>query len=222
MRLLFTFLILCFTLVNADEVQRIESIVSDISKLRSDYVRVQSSLVEMEVRLEEEKEQNTILHQDLNLYSDYTQKEEDYKNKILSLENEIKSLNNSIKLKEKNKIICKTTKQKVMKNKIVIKKCLNNQILSDNNKFPTLLMKEQYKTDGTDSAAYSYRVKREASIYDGVDGVQVDVWEEFTSFTSNERTKQWIKITGYFVEKVWSASTKDIWIKSSDALKREK
>ncbi|MDF1877121.1 hypothetical protein JHD47_04765 [Sulfurimonas sp. SAG-AH-194-L11] len=207
MKQLFTFFILCFTLLNADEVQRIESIVNDISKLRSDYTRVQSSLVEMEVRLEEEKEQNKIFQQEVKLY----------KNQILSLKNEIKSLNNAIKLKEKEKIV-----EKVIKKIVVVEKCLNKQTITEDNKFPSLLMKEQYKTDAPDDIAYSYRVKRDAPIYDSIDGLEIDEWEKMTSFTSNERTKQWIKITGYFVNKVWRASVKDMWIKSSDALKRDR
>ncbi len=72
MKHFFTFLLLFFlSIVNADEVQRIESIVNDISQLRSDYVRVQSDLAEIELQLEEEKEQTKILKQD-------------YKNKILT------------------------------------------------------------------------------------------------------------------------------------------
>jgi len=221
MKFLFTLLLSCFTLLHAGEVQRIESIVNDISKLRNNYTKAQSSLVEMEVRLEEEKEQNEILRQDLKLYSNYTRKEEDYENKILSLENKIKYLKKSIKLKEKEKTICKTPSPKIIKTTVIIKRNLNNQSLDKENEFPSLLMKEQFKTDKSDGYAYAYRVKIEANIYNAIDGEKIDVWERYTSFTSNEATVEWIKITGYFTDKLWEASTKEMWIKSCDALKRK-
>ncbi|CAI6148859.1 MAG: hypothetical protein SPLUMA2_SPLUMAMAG2_01539 [uncultured Sulfurimonas sp.] len=210
MKHFFTFLLLFLSIVNADEVQRIESIVNDISQLRSDYVRVQSDLAEIELQLEEEKEQTKILKQD-------------YKNKILTLENKINSLKKSIKLKEKNKIVCKTRFPKIIKNTVIIKKSLNIQSLEDENKFPTLLMKEQFKRDEveTETVAYTYRVKTETNIYATIDGRKIAVWEESTSFTSNEQTLEWIKITGYFIDKIWRASDKEMWIKSCDTLKRE-
>lgn len=211
MKFLFILLLSFLVLLNADEIQRIESIVNDISKLRSDYVKSQNSLVEMKVRLEEEKKETKILKENLK----------NYKNKILSLENEIRSLKKSLKTKEKNKIICKKTPPKIVKNTIIIKKYLNTQGFKEDNIFPNLLMKEQYKKNKTKSMAHTYRVKLEAKIYDAVNGREIDTWEKSTSFTSNEQTSEWIKITGYFVDKLWRASEKEMWIKSCDALKRE-
>ncbi|MBL1244603.1 MAG: hypothetical protein COA39_009505 [Sulfurimonas sp.] len=196
MKFLFTLLLSCFTLLNAGEVQRIESIVNDISKLRNNYTKAQSSLVEMEVRLEEEKKQNEILRQDLKLYSNYMRK-------------------------EKEKIVCKIPSPKIIKTTVIIKRNLNNQRLDKENEFPSLLMKEQFKTDKFDGYAYTYRVKIEANIYNAIDGEKIDVWERYTSFTSNEATVKWIKITGYFTDKLWEASSKEMWIKSCDALKRK-
>lgn len=221
MKLLLTFLIAYFSILNADEVQRIDSIVNDISQLRSDYSRVQNSLIEMEVNLEEEKLKNKILHQDLKLYSNYTQKEEDYQNKIKSLENKINNLKKSIKTKQKQKIICKTIPLKTIKTIVLVENTLNNHSSHTQNKFPKLLMKKQYRIADT-TKAYAYRVKKEAVIYDGIDGYEIDVWEDLTSFTSNEKTQTWVRITGYFVDKVWRPSRKNMWIKSSDTIKRTK
>ncbi len=212
MKLLFTFLIIYFSMLNAGEIQRIESIVNDISKLRSDYIKEQNNLIEMEIKFEEEKEKNQILHQDLKLYSNYTEKEKEYKNRIKSLENKIDYLNKSLKSNKKNKI----------KTRVIVKKYLNNQSIHEENTFPRLLMKEQYKTDTKDTIAYAYRVKIEANIYDAIDGKKIDVWEKLTSFTSNQRKEKWIKITGYFIDKVWRPSSKDMWVKSADTVVRDR
>ncbi len=196
MKYFFIFLILSFSILNADEVQRIESIVNDISKLRSDYGQTQSSVVEIELQLEEET----------------------YKNKILTLNNEINTLKKSIKLKEEKKIICKIIVPKIIKTTVIIKKNLNTQSLEDNNKFPNLLMKEQFKR--TETLTYTYSVKTEVNIYDIIDGEKIAVLGKSTSFTSNEKTLEWIKITGYFIGKVWRISDTEMWIKSSNVLKR--
>lgn len=196
MKYFFIFLILSFSILNADEVQRIESIVNDISKLRSDYGQTQSSVVEIELQLEEET----------------------YKNKILTLNNKTNTLKKSIKLKEENKIICKIIVPKIIKTTVIIKKNLNTQSLEDKNEFPNLLMKEQFKR--TETLTYTYSVKTEVNIYDIIDGEKIAVLGKSTSFTSNEKTLEWIKITGYFIDKVWRISDTEMWIKSSNVLKR--
>lgn len=196
MKYFFIFLILSFSILNADEVQRIESIVNDISKLRSDYEQTQSSVVEIELQLEEET----------------------YKNKILTLNNKTNTLKKSIKLKEENKIICKIIVPKIIKTTVIIKKNLNTQSLEDKNEFPNLLMKEQFKR--TETLTYTYSVKTEVNIYDIIDGEKIAVLGKSTSFTSNEKTLEWIKITGYFIDKVWRISDTEMWIKSSNVLKR--
>ncbi len=196
MKYFFIFLILSFSILNADEVQRIESIVNDISKLRSDYGQTQSSVVEIELQLEEET----------------------YKNKILTLNNETNTLKKSIKLKEENNIICKIIVPKIIKTTVIIKKNLNTQSLEDKNKFPNLLMKEQFKR--TETITYTYSFKTEVNIYDIIDGEKIAVLGKSTSFTSNEKTLEWIKITGYFIDKVWRISDTEMWIKSSNVLKR--
>lgn len=212
MRLLLISLVLFFALLHADEIERIESIVNDITSLKKEYTNVQNSLVNMEVRLEEEKVKNKRL----------SLKEEKYQKKITSLENEIKKIRKSPKPKQNKQKTCKKQEIKIIKNIIRIEKPLITQTTQESNKFPNLLMKEEYKGSEFDTHAYSYRVKKEAAIYDAMDGAKVDVWEEQTSFTSNVKTSKWIKITGYFVDKVWQPTTKEMWIKSSDALKRDK
>ena len=105
----------------------------------------------------------------------------------------------SIELKKKPKFVIKTitaTKKK------------------EENLFPKLQMKSQYFKTGT------FRVSYDADIYDAEDGKIIDTWEKGTSFTSSKRTSDMIKITGYFVDKVWRSSKKAMWIQSKNAFER--
>ena len=69
--------------------------------------------------------------------------------------------------------------------------------------------------------ASSFRLNKDAIIYDNVDGKKILNWDKKTSFTSNIRTDKWIKITGYFVDRIWKKSKKNMWIKTSDTTLRE-
>ena len=221
MKILLICSILIFMQLHADEIQRIESIVDDISKLRKEYAKVQSNYVEMEVVLEEEKAKNKRVTKELKVCSNALKKEEDYKKKIISLENQIKNLKKQVKSEVVKKKSCKKQEIKIIKNIIKVHKPLITQSSKDDNKFPNLLMKDGTKGLNFDRKPYAYRVKNTAIIYDGIDGKRIKVWEKMTSFTSNLSTDKWIKITGYFVNKVWKPSESEMWIKSNNALKRD-
>ncbi len=66
----------------------------------------------------------------------------------------------------------------------------------------------------------TYRVIVETPVYNAPDGNVIEIWEEKTSFTSNALQGEWIKITGYFVEKKWKKSREEMWVKLSNTLKR--
>ncbi len=68
--------------------------------------------------------------------------------------------------------------------------------------------------------ASSYRMKNETVVYDKINGNVVAIWEEKTSFTSNVRQGDWVKITGYFVHKKWQRAKKELWVQSKDTIKR--
>lgn len=204
MRLLFIFLFIFLTYSSAGEIQRIEGIVDEISKLRSDYAKLEDELVLSQYQLKDEREKNSILQEDLKLYSNYTKKEAEYKSKISSLDLQLQKLKKELKVKEK--------------------KCLNYQSVKEESTFPKLLMKEKYQISNTNKSnhfqAHAFRANKFAPIYDGVSGRVVDTWEPMTSFTSNEKKDGWIKITGYFVEKIWRPASQELWIKSQDATMR--
>jgi len=195
------FFILCITLVTleADELHRIQNIIQEITALRSSFEQVKKELDDSQKKL-----------QNCNAFS---KKEKKYKERIISLENRLKELNTLLKSKD------------IEKNKKHIDKniCLNNQILEENNPFPKLQLKEKYKSKSETIQrvkASSYRLNKDAKIYDAIEGNIIQEWENQRSFTSNTQSKNWIKITGYFENKIWKPAEKSMWIAKKDATKR--
>ncbi|MFA5215523.1 hypothetical protein [Sulfuricurvum sp.] len=68
----------------------------------------------------------------------------------------------------------------------------------------------------------AYRMATNAPIYTAPGGAQVDTWEERRSFTAGSPSNGWVHITGYFVNRVWTATREDenLWVKESDVIKR--
>ena len=70
------------------------------------------------------------------------------------------------------------------------------------------------------SAPSAYRMATIASIYNAPNGTKVDMWEAGRSFTSGTSNGGWVKITGYFVDRVWHRADEDYWVKESDVIRR--
>ena len=68
----------------------------------------------------------------------------------------------------------------------------------------------------------AYRMASNAPIYSAPGGGQVDTWEERRSFTAGNPSNGWVHITGYFVNRVWTATREDenLWVKESDVIRR--
>ncbi|MDD5159448.1 MAG: IMCp domain-containing protein [Sulfuricurvum sp.] len=68
----------------------------------------------------------------------------------------------------------------------------------------------------------AYRMASNAPIYNAPNGSQVDTWEERRSFTAGNPSSGWVHITGYFVNRVWTAAREDenLWVKESDVIRR--
>ena len=133
----------------------------------------------------------------------YKLKDEQQKNSII--QQELNSLHKL--LKAKNKEIAKLKKGVVSKKSV--------EISQEQNSFPKLQMKiQKFK-------ASAFRLNKDADIYDAVGGEKIDRWEGGRSFTSGVRTKDYVKITGYFVDRKWRASQKEMWVRAVDANKRD-
>ncbi|MDD5212659.1 MAG: hypothetical protein PHV62_09620, partial [Sulfuricurvum sp.] len=67
-----------------------------------------------------------------------------------------------------------------------------------------------------------YRMASDASVYNSPNGKPIATWEARRSFTGSSASNGWIHITGYFVNRVFQATseTESLWVKESDAIRR--
>lgn len=200
MKQFFLFFSLIAVGVSGDEIERIERVLSDITELRKSYDKSQDELSACRVDLSDEKQKNEIILK-----------------KLKSLENEVENLNNQIGILQKeNK--SKKIKKVIIKEKI--EKCIDNQI-TEKNEFPTLKLRDEFLDEGAiDTTAHTYRLQKESQIFDAPEGKAIDLWEAKTSFTSNYRDGKWIKVTGYFIERVWHKAAKELWVRAEDTKQR--
>lgn len=70
------------------------------------------------------------------------------------------------------------------------------------------------------SSPSAYRMATNAPVYNAPGGSVVDTWEARRSFTSGTSLNGWVKITGYFVNRVWQRADEEMWVKESDVIKR--
>jgi len=189
MKIIFMILI-TLSLVRADEMDRIEAIVDDITQLRQEYEACQKS--------------NTILKAEVDFKGDLNKSNHNLDKKIRKLEKQLLIKNNLLKSKDK-------TIEKLKLNQKYPVRC------EKNNTFPKLIMKKEQVVK---FKASSFELKVDSIIYDGINGKKVDNWVETTSFTSSVKTKSWIKITGYFVDKKWRPAKSEMWVKIKQVVKK--
>jgi glucan-binding YG repeat protein len=66
----------------------------------------------------------------------------------------------------------------------------------------------------------AYRMASNAPIYNAINGSKIDTWEVGRSFTSGTSSAGWVKITGYFVNRVWQSADTELWVKEDDVIRR--
>lgn len=68
----------------------------------------------------------------------------------------------------------------------------------------------------------AYRMASNAPIYNAPSGSVIDNWEARRSFTAGEPSSGWVRITGYFVNRVWQPTREDelLWVRESDVIRR--
>jgi hypothetical protein len=85
------------------------------------------------------------------------------------------------------------------------------------NQFPKLKMKKEIYS----FKAAAFRLKEDAPVYAGVNSEKIIAkWEKGTSFTSHISSNERVKITGYFIDKIWRKADKNMWIENSKVIKR--
>lgn len=189
-----------FSFSYSDEIQRIESIVKDITQLRKKYQTSQEELKLKEIKEQKQDERIISLEKQIEIY----------KKQVKLKEKKIKKLKPKIKEKEK---ICKPAK---IKETIIYK----TQKLDNPNKFPKLILKPKYiKYKKILLKAKTYKLVLSSDIYDSTYGNKIDYWKKGTAFTSNEKAvaknhDSWYRVTGYFIKNSWVPAKKQMWIKA--------
>ena len=244
------FILAAFVLasLHGNEMQRIENIVKDISKLRVDYAECSAKLKAQnsttvpfvatkensddliknyEMSIEDEKQKNVILLKKLD----------ESKLSVQKLEKLVKNQNNILKTKESELIVLQKESIKLVKIKEKYSISLENKSVAvvpqkvicetkEENSFPDLMMKESYtkksipKEMPQEIEPASYRLNTNASVFDAIAGSEISKWEKKRSFTSNIQSQNWIKITGYFIDKKWLPSEKEMWMKLEEVVKK--
>ncbi len=235
MKILFIALFLV-SFLQSDEIQRIDIMVQDIAKLRAQNEKCQESLksketiktdiikykknkdeiAEYQRLLKSIRQKNVILKAQVDYVNDAS----------LNSKREIKKYKNLLKAKEKELISLKkelsSLSKKSSKSTKPIQVCKKE---IDDNPFPKLMSKEKVKKKLKKKSkvfrAGAFRLKVDSIIYDAPRGKKIAQWEKNTSFTSNKKTEKWVKITGYFVDRKWRKSKKNMWIKLENTFQRK-
>ena len=204
MRLLFIYLFLG-SLLFSDEIDRVNSMVKDISELRN------SSIKHSEKGASKE---SFICNDELK-----------------SCKNELKNEHENVKVLKKRLQISANNNFSELNNKIVVmQKKIEKQeklIQIKDNKIKALIGRKKVKAKTTiklEKKVYfrpkPFRLKNEAPIYDAINGKKLYMWEKHRTFTSGTKTEHWIKITGYFIHKKWTETKIPMWIKKEDTIER--
>lgn len=201
--------ILCISLLTAitqaDEIERINALAKEVQNLRQNYEICRqklntSSKSTQKPSNKKQKEKIEALQEEL---ATYKAKLRSYKGDVEDLRLENETL--KAKIDAKNKEI-EALKEKSAKNTPV----------TDEQKQTACSKDEKVAI----TKPKTFRTNKEAPIYDAKNGKIIDTWEKRRSFTSYIESGDWIKITGYFVDRKWRKAKKELWIKKEDAIVR--
>ena len=229
-------LLALITLLWGDEIERINALVKEIEGMRTGYEKCQEQLQLWKGLSKEQNNTKAEVHtRSLKSLQETTKKEmSKLHTQIKSLENQIKEYENSLKTKSQEmerlqkeiarlKASQKAASAKNQRTKeckensvIVIKEEKKQHLSLDGQK--GVVLDKNYKI--TTTRPKTFRTLREADIYDKPEGKKIDRWVKGRSFTSYIESGNWVKITGYFVNRKWTEAKKDLWIRKSDAFER--
>jgi len=200
--------------------RRIENIVDEIAKLRVDYE-------ECSVKLQAKNASNSSFKKALKVYNEelikkykFRVKEEKQKNDEL-----IKKTQELEKLVKNQEILLKTKEQKIIALQETNVKSVKAKERNISEK-PT--MKEGRSQLSSKSVMETpkmvkpsvYRLDANASLYDAIAGNEILKWEKNKSFTSNVQSQNWIKVTGYFLDRKWLPSKREMWMRLGEVEKK--
>lgn len=121
------------------------------------------------------------------------------------------------KLKAKTAKLVPPKMTKVTAQSVAVSEKTSKVLKAPESKTPVAVLSS---STGKKSAPSAYRMATNAPVYNAPGGSVVDTWEARRSFTSGTVNNGWIKITGYFVNRVWQRADEDLWVKESDVIRR--
>jgi flagellar biosynthesis chaperone FliJ len=224
-----------------DEIERIESIVNDVTELRANYelCRVRLSSLEQEqngLRSEEAEAYKAKIADLEKALADRGEQERLTKRSLEHANMQISQLEQLVSEQKRHIATLNTAPEA----RVVTKTVTLQAACPERNPFPQLKMKEEpllepapqpqnepAKPAGAEQMQTVYfepsafRVSTDADICDAPGGSVVERWEASTSFTSNQKRGGWIRITGYFVDRQWRPNKeRELWVKEGLTLKR--
>ena len=238
-----TLLILGALALGGDEIQRIESIVNDVTQLRLEHDACRERLVQLEKAAGEERKcdnEAALQARIAELETALAQARESERMSRRSLkhaEEQVDQLNQLVS-EQKRHIATLNGPQTV---RVAKEKAEVPTPCREVNPFPELVMKSEpeaavvpplpvkapqtrtvtAKDETVLFKASAFRLREDAEIYDAPGGNVVEQWEAHTSFTSNMKRSGWIRITGYFVDRKWRpAGNRELWVQEAVTLKR--
>jgi len=195
MKILFSIFILVSLLNSSDEIGIIEEVVDDITQLKDDYRVCQDDLKNRFVKTN---------YKELEKYKILLKKEQEKNLKMIKdmkwFTETIETLENDLnqKKKELSKIQAVKKKEITIVHKVVKQKAEMIRFIKP----------------------ATFRLKNTSIIYNKIDGVKITEWFKNRTFTSNIKSENWVKITGYFVGRKWKKVNEEMWIKSNQVFKR--
>ncbi len=227
-KMLTSFMLFGLVHLGADEIERINNLIKEVKKLRMNYTTCRHQLIELSKNKERApqdrnthlyatwKQQQAVLTRELEQAH---QNERNLKDQIQSLQEALKAKEQALTaLQTKNDSL--TRKIEALQNELYRKKQKQEPVKNDANTSRT----GQKKQPSVETLHYTkpktFRTNKEAPIYDAKNGKQIATWEAHRSFTSNIESGDWIKITGYFIDRVWTPAKRNLWIKKEDAYER--
>ena len=136
---------------------------------------------------------------------------------LLRLQKERSKKKESSKKREKKRSCVKTLKTKNCPTSVVVVQKSKERTHLILKKDGNVAVKKSSKI--TITQPRTFRTRSEAPIYDAKDGKIVNRWEKGRSFTSYIESGDWIKITGYFINRKWTKAKEELWIKKCDTMK---
>ncbi|MEA1916332.1 MAG: hypothetical protein U9N42_02260 [Campylobacterota bacterium] len=216
----------------------IEQLISDITDLRYNYEICKGKLDKIKLsQTYDESENSEVYAKNIQLKNELVRLKKELKsrkssaNLITELKQKNSSLLNEVEDLQKVSQTLRDELKRVQSSKRVVIPKLNTAVKKT--PMPQIMKVKKVEIEVEEIVekpkrnikmfkASSFRLLNDAPIYDAPNGEILENWSAKTSFTSNQNSDGFIKITGYFVDGKWVPTGKDrsMWIEGSKVIKR--